>query len=196
MNETTMIIGNDYAENKVIFKQLKGIFASIDKDAESIIYISSGILFYISGAISGMLQLEINGVSVFGELKDNQEYELSKVPGNKYRLTMLPYDEKKKDVYEKIVETTTLGNYICSIDNDEFGVISKISILAKCALNDDFTRSISRFGSADVYMNTKKNSIILMRAKNEDVYSYMVRKGYQCVNFDDLEAEKEYKKNM
>ena len=195
MNET-MIISNIDTENKVVFKQLKGIFASIGADANSIVYISSGILFYMSGAISGMLQLEINDVSVFGELKDNREYELSKLPGNKYRLTMLPYDESKKGVYEKIIETTTLGNYICSVDGDEYGILSKISILSKCALNDDFAKSISKFGSADVYMNTKKNSIILMRAKNEDVYSYMIRKGYYCVNFNDLEAEKEYKKNL
>lgn len=195
MNET-MIISNIDNESKIIFKQLKGIFASISADAKSIVYIASGILYYMSGAVSGMLNLEINNVSVFSELKDGHEYELSKLPGNKYRLTMLPYDKDKKDIYEKIIETNTLGNHICSIDADEYGVLSKISIMSKCALNDDFAKSISRFGTADVYMNAKKNSIILMRAKNEDVYSYMIRKSYQCVDFDDLEAEKEYKKNL
>lgn len=191
--KTTMIIEK---EMKFLHKQIKWIFSLIGADNKSVVYINNNQLYYMSNSVSGMLRMSLNEISVFEELINDREYELSRLPGNKYKLTEMPYDEEKKSEYIRIQDTVKLGDYICSVDAGDYGVVSKISILSRYSLSDAFAKSISKFGSADIYVNQKGNGIVLVKRVNEDNYSYMINESYYCVNFDDLEAEKEYKKNL
>lgn len=186
----TMIIDKDMKQ----YALFKGIFTLIDKDAKSIVYLNSNKLYYYSFSSCGVLEIEINSVSIFKEFEQDSEYELSKIPGKKFKLTKIENDPEKNDKYKHIQDLNVLGDYLCSVDDNEFGVVSKIAIRSSKCISDECAKSISKFGAADIYV--KKDAVALVKRKTEDMHYTRNQETYYCVDLKDIEKEKEYMKNL
>ena len=186
----TMIIDKEMKQ----YGLFKGMFNLIDKDVKSIVYLNKNKLYYYSFSSCGVLEAEINSVSVFSEFEQDSEYELSKIPGKKFKLTKIENDQEKSDKYKHIQDLNVLGDYLCSVDDNEFGVVSKIAIRSSKCISDECAKSISKFGAADIYV--KKDAVALVKRKTEDMHYTRIQETYYCVDLDDLEKEKEYMKNL
>lgn len=186
---TRMIIDKDMRQHSMI----KGIFNIIDKDEKSIVYLNKNKLYYYTSFVSGTLEAEINSVSIFSEYEQDSEYELSKIPGKKFKLLKKSNDPEKKQTYKHIQDINDLGYHLCSVDDNEFGVVSRIAIKSNKCISDECAKSISKFGHADIYV--KDDVVSLVKRKTEDQHYTRIQETYFCYDINDLEKEREHRLN-
>lgn len=185
----TMIIDKEMKQYALI----KGIFSILDKDENSIVYLNNNKLYYYTSFASGALEAEINSVSIFSEFEQNSEYELSKITGKKFKLAIKENDADKSATYKHLQEINEPGIYLYSVDDNEFGVVSRIAIKSNKCVSDECAKSISKFGHADIYV--KDDVVSLVKRKTEDQHYTRIQETYFCYDINDLEKEREHRLN-
>lgn len=174
-----------------LYKYVKGMFTLINKDKQSIIFISDDSVFCKTKNICIQLKAaDIYGNSIFYELDQEQEYELSKLPGDTYRLKAIGFNREKEKTYNAIIECCVKEKRICFIETGEFGAVSKISINSRYCMSDSYAKSVEKFGECDVYLNSTGKYIILFKTEQKDEIIFKIAKAYYSISLDDIESEK------
>ncbi|RHM59674.1 hypothetical protein [Coprobacillus sp. AF33-1AC] len=183
------------AKEEPLYKYVKGMFTLINKDNQSTVFISDDAIYCKTKNICYQLKADIYGNSIFNELDQEQEYELSKLPGDTYRLKAIGFNHEKEKTYNAIIECCVKEKGICFIDAGEFGAVSKISINSRYCMSDSYAKSVEKFGECGVYLNSTGNYIILSKAEQKNEIIFRIAKAYYSISLDDIEAEKRANSN-
>ncbi len=173
-----------------LHKYIKGIFTLIGKDGESTVFLNEDGLFCKTKDICVKLSALKEGNSLFSQMESNKEYELCRLPGNIYRLNVIGYDKEKEEKYRAIIDCQKKGKYLCHVDSNEFGAISKIAINSRYCLKDSYSKSIEKFGECDAFLSENGFYMILDKSERSDQITFIYSKAYFAVSLEDLEKER------
>lgn len=180
--------------SRELFNYLKKIynFFNKEKSNNSLIYLSKDKeLCYIVGNIAGSIKITKQQTSVFEKMEIEKFYELSMLPGSRFKLKVLKenIDEELISHRNTMIRALNEGKWKCNISYKNYATISSISRYVSRYINDSYVKIISKFGECDVYENDL--GIILERAtvENEklDVIETMF---FYCKTYEEVDNER------
>lgn len=183
-------------EENPLFKYIKGIFELIKGNGNSVLYLTDEGLYCKTYFICEKLEIQTrNAQSLFNELESNKEYELYMLPGKKYKLTLKKENLASEETVKSIIDCHKNLKFICDIEPNEFGAISKIAINSRYCMSDDYAKSIKKFGSCEAYLNGNGRFIVLQKKESKEEIYCRISEAYYSCSLEELEAERRANKN-
>lgn len=180
--------------SKELFHFLKKVynFLNKEKSKNQLIYLNEQQeLCYIVGNIAGSIKITKQQTSVFEKLEKEKFYELSMLPGSKFKLKIIKENINEELISHKDIMLRALnqGEYKCCISYGNFATVSSISRYIDRYINDSYVKIITNFGECDVYENNL--GIILERNTVEkEMLDVTETIFFYCKTYEEVDNER------
>ena len=172
-------------EENPLFKYIKGIFELIKGNGNSVLYLTDEGLYCKTYFICEKLEIQTrNAQSLFNDLESK-----------KYKLILKKENLASEETVKSIIDCHKNLKFICDIEPNEFGAISKIAINSRYCMSDDYAKSIKKFGPCEAYLNGNGRFIVLQKKESKEEIYCRISEAYYSCSLEELEAERRANKN-